>query len=177
MILTVTPCRGQRNFHPVGNTASILARPVSPLTTTTLQLGEKPDTASSVTVTDRWNRSPLHGLAAIGGGNRIAPGLAVERIGVQAGTRRDLPGRGLNQRLTVHAVGDRRRAPGVYARCCGTDGRHLAVGNLDCSVVGLAALREDGYSDGLHLAVFGGNKLADIVAPEVLSLAHERGYR
>jgi hypothetical protein len=36
---------------------------------------------------------------------------------------------------------------------------------------------DNDYVDGLHLSVSGGSKLADIVAPEVISLAHERGYQ
>jgi hypothetical protein len=36
---------------------------------------------------------------------------------------------------------------------------------------------DDDYADGLHLSVSGGSKLAAIVAPEVISLAHDRGYR
>ena len=36
---------------------------------------------------------------------------------------------------------------------------------------------ENDYADGLHLSVSGGAKLADIVAPEIISLAHERGYQ
>jgi hypothetical protein len=35
---------------------------------------------------------------------------------------------------------------------------------------------DDDYIDGLHLSVSGGRKLADRVAPEVLSLARELGY-